>query len=188
MFGLLAAEMGPLAHLDVGTSAGLNLLLQRYRYRYEPGGEVGTDSTVVLECGTRGPVPVPTAMPAVAARRGLDRAPVDITDPVQRRWLEACVWPDQVDRFVRLRAALAIAAESPPPVVTGDAVADTPAHVRAMASSGHPVVTNTWVLNYLTGHDRTAYLGALEGLGRELDLSWLFAESPPLVPELPVPR
>ena len=40
-FGLVAAEVGALAHLDVGTSAGLNLLLPRYRYRYEPGGEVG---------------------------------------------------------------------------------------------------------------------------------------------------
>ena len=36
-FGIVAAEVGPLAHLDVGTSAGLNLLLDRYHYGYEPG-------------------------------------------------------------------------------------------------------------------------------------------------------
>jgi hypothetical protein len=187
VFGVLAAEMGPLAHLDVGTSAGLNLLLHSYHYRYQPGGEVGPDSPVELTCGTRGAVPVPAELPPVAARRGLDRAPIDPTDPVQRRWLEACVWPDQVDRFVRLRAALEMAAASPPRIVTGDAVEDTPAHVRALAAAGHPVVTNTWVLNYLTGDERTQYLEALEALGHQLDLSWTFAESPALVPELPVP-
>ena len=68
VFGLLAAEVGDIAHLDVGTSAGLNLLLDRYEYAYEPGGEVGGPSPVRLECGTRGPVPVPPAMPPIVQR------------------------------------------------------------------------------------------------------------------------
>ena len=44
-FGIVADEVGPLAHLDVGASAGLNLLLDRYHYTYEPGGELGEPST-----------------------------------------------------------------------------------------------------------------------------------------------
>ena len=48
------------------------------------------------------------------------------------------------------------------------------------------MITNTWVLNYLSGAERTAYLAALDELGRERDVSWVFAESPVLVPELPV--
>ena len=183
-FGMLAAEVGPLAHLDVGTSAGLNLLLDRYHYLYVPGGEVGGPSPVSLECGTRGDVPVPTAMPEVVERRGLDRSPIDVHDPDQRRWLEACVWPDQTDRFERLRAALELAAESSTEITTGDAIADTPRLARELAA--HPVITNTWVLNYLSGAERTAYLAALDELGRERDVSWVFAESPVLVPELPV--
>ena len=106
VFGLLAAEVGPLAHLDVGASAGLNLLLDRYRYTYVPGGSVGGPSPVELECGTRGAVPVPVAMPDVRQRVGLDRSPIDVGDPERRLWLEACVWPDQTERFERLRAAL----------------------------------------------------------------------------------
>ena len=42
---MLAAEVGPLAHLDVGASAGLNLLLDRYHYFYVPGGERGRPVT-----------------------------------------------------------------------------------------------------------------------------------------------
>jgi hypothetical protein len=183
-FGLLAAEVGALAHLDVGTSAGLNLLLDRYAYVYEPGGSVGGPSSVTLTCGTRGAPPLPASMPLIAERRGLDRCPVDPGDAQQARWLEACVWPDQADRFERLRAALAMARTAALEVVTGDAVADTAALVRA--AGAHPVVTNTWVLNYLSADERRAYLEALDSCGRERDLSWVFVESPVLVPELPV--
>jgi hypothetical protein len=186
-FGLLAAEVGPLAHLDVGSSAGLNLLLDRYRYRYEPGGTIGPESPVVLECGTRGAVPVPAAMPVIAARLGIDRKPVDVTDAAEARWLEACVWPDQPDRFARLRAALEMARAAGISVRAGDAITATVPLAESMASAGHPVVTNTWVLNYLSGDERTAYVTALDALGARLDLSWVYLESPYLAPELPGP-
>jgi hypothetical protein len=188
-FGLLAADVGPLAHLDVGASAGLNLLLDRYGYRYEPGGTVGpsSGSPIELECGTRGVLPVPHALPVIADRIGLDRAPVDVHDPAATRWLEACVWPDQPDRFERLRTALALARREGVVVRRGDAVTDTPALVKTLAGAGHPVVTNTWVLNYLTGAERTAYVEALDAVGDDLDLSWVYVESPYLTPELPGP-
>ena len=60
-FGTLDLEVGPLAHIDVGTSAGLNLLLPRYQYHFEPGGVVGGQSAVSIVCATKGPVPVPPA-------------------------------------------------------------------------------------------------------------------------------
>ncbi len=47
--------------------------------------------------------------PLVGARIGLDRSPIDLTDPDAARWLEACVWPDQPDRFHRLQAAIGLA-------------------------------------------------------------------------------
>ena len=139
-----------------------------------------------LECGTRGPIPVPAQLPPIAHRVGLDRAPVDVRDPDATRWLEACVWPDQADRFARLRAALALAREAASTSRRGDAVDRHAApRRRRPADRGHPVVTNTWVLNYLTGRQRAAYLASLEELGARRDLSWVFAESPRLVPRAP---
>ena len=93
-FGLVAAEVGAVTHLDVGTSAGLNLLLPSYCYRYEPQGTdgevctVGDASPVILTCGTRGKVPIPGTMPEVVRSRGLDRTPIDARDvlaPTSRR-------------------------------------------------------------------------------------------------------
>jgi hypothetical protein len=192
-FGLVAAEVGGIAHLDVGTSAGLNLLLPRYRYRYEPqdgGGkprDVGAASPVILAGGTRGDVPIPTSIPDVVASRGIDRTPIDVHDADQARWLEACVWPDQIDRFERLRAALELARTTALDVRTGDAVSDVGAQVEELANIGHAVVTNTWVLNYLTGEQRRNYVDALDTVGSRIDLSWIYAESPFLTPELPGP-
>ncbi len=185
--GLLAAETGDLAHIDVGASAGLNLLLDRYEYHYRPGGDVGGPSSVVLPCGTRGDVEVPLAMPRFSARRGIDVSPIDVTDPDAARWLEACCWPDQTDRFRRLHAAIELARVDPPDLLTGDAVTSLPDLVARVAARGHPVVTTSWVLNYLDPADRRRFVATLDRLGADRDLSWVGVESPARTPELPWP-
>ncbi|MEI2705483.1 MAG: DUF2332 domain-containing protein [Ilumatobacteraceae bacterium] len=145
---------GPLAHVDVGASAGLNLLLPRFHYRYEPGGSVGGPSPVTLHCATRRGPPIPPAMPTISASIGLDLAPVDVHDDDAVRWLEACVWPDQPDRFERLVAAITLAREVGVDVRPGGAVDDLAGVVTEAAAAGHPVITTSWVLNYLTGAQR----------------------------------
>jgi hypothetical protein len=202
--GLVAADIGEsaeIAHLDVGASGGLNLLIDRLAYRYVPdagpreeirasrgdaeAAVVGGPSTVELVVHTRGPVPVPTAIPRIAARCGIDRHPVDITDDDEARWLEACVWPDQTDRFERLKATIEMARENPPELLAGDAVESLDPAVERMARSGHVVITNSWALNYLPADERVRYAAELDRLGSEVDLSWVFLESPGLTPELP---
>lgn len=184
-FARLADEAGPLAQLDVGSSAGLNLLIPHYNFVYEPGGEVGTGSPVTLVCGTRGPVPVPSAHPPIAAAVGIDPAPIDVHDPDQARWLEACVWPDQVERFDRLTGAIAIAQEVGVDVVRGDAVADVVGLIERLGEVGHAVVTTSWVLNYLSAEAREAFVAELDRSAAQRDISLVYAESPALCPELP---
>jgi hypothetical protein len=187
VLGMLGHECGPLAMLDVGTSAGLVTLLDHFEYRYQPGGTVGGPSSVVLTCRTTGDVPVPTTMPTIVARLGIDRSPIDVADATEARWLEACVWPDQAERFHRLEAAIELARQQPPHVRAGDAVDDLATAVGDVASSGgHPVVTNSWVLHYLTSDERRAYLDVLEAIGAGRDLSWVFVEEHSSVPELPI--
>jgi hypothetical protein len=187
--GLLADEVGELALLDVGTSGGLNLLLDRYHYEYTArdgtSRTVGGPSTVEITVATTGDVPVPVTMPTIAVRCGVDRRPIDVTDDEEARWLEACVWPDQADRFHRLVAAIEIARSSPPEILAGDAVESLAPAVERIGRTAHPVVTNSWVLNYLTSQQRVAYLSTLERLGAERDLSWVYAEAPLHIPELP---
>jgi hypothetical protein len=186
--GLLDAEVGPLALIDIGTSAGLNLRLDQYEYHYQPGGSVGDPSTVRLETGTRGSPPIPAALPTISGRFGLDREPVDLSDPASARWLTACIWPEQADRFRRLSAAIAIALEHPVHVRQGDAVDDLAETIHAADAVAHPVVLNSWVLNYLSAERRDAYVAELERIGAEDDISWVYAESPAQCSGLPFPE
>ena len=130
----------PLALIEVGASAGLNLNLDRYAYRY--GDRVVGESPLLLEPELRGTTPAVEELPVVASRVGVDLAPAP--DPM---WLRACTWPDQPDRLARLDAALAIAAEHPPPLVQGDALELLPDLIAA--AEGTVVVFHSAVTYYL---------------------------------------
>jgi hypothetical protein len=185
--GLVEAEVGPLAMVDVGTSAGLNLQLDRFTYEYSPGGRLGASSPVLLRCGIRGEIPIPRRVPTIVSRIGIDRAPVVLSDPEQARWLLACVWPDQADRFHRLAAAIALAASNPVVIRSADAVEAVGAAVRAESVVAHPVVVNSWVLNYLPEQRRREYVAELDAVGETCDLSWIAVEAPAMCAGLPYP-
>jgi hypothetical protein len=172
----------PLALLDLGTSAGLALRLDRYHHDLGRAGSVGDpNATVHLRCEVSGPVP-PVTMPPLGWRTGLDATPVDLADPAARRWLEACVWPEQTDRLERLRAALTTAARWPVELHQGDAVADL-ARVAAGAPAGsHLVVSHTWVLAYLSEAQRAALEHVLDDLGATRDLDRIGMEGPSTLP------
>jgi hypothetical protein len=188
VFGVVADEVGQLAHLDVGASAGLNLFWPKYAYRYSPHSlSVGEGSAVELPCSTRGEPPIPKTMPTLGGAIGLDISPVDVCDDEAVRWLEACVWPDQADRFERLVAAIAIARLAPPNMRQGDAVASVGKLIDEVAACGHPVVTTSWILNYLPVEGQRAFVAALDDVGSRRDLSWVVAESPAQTPGLPIP-
>lgn len=186
-FGTL--EPGPKAHLDIGASAGLNLMVDRLAYRNGKGWQLGS-SDVVLDCSIRGGAPdrpgLAAALPAIGTRLGLDANPIDISDPAALRWLEACVWPDQADRFHRLEAAIELRRDAPVEVVRGDAVDDLAAAFGRLAGGGVPVVTTSWVLCYLAAERQAAWVAELARLGSAADLDWIWAEAPDQVGALPV--
>ena len=111
---------GPYCLVDVGASAGLNLLCDAYRLDYGPHGTTGpTDSSVRIACEVRGgDPPVADHLPDLEERIGIDLAPIDVTDPADARWLLACVWPDS-GRAERVEASIRLALERPPALIEG---------------------------------------------------------------------
>lgn len=97
--------------LEPGASAGLNLLVDRFRFE-TPAWSCGPDdSPFVQRDGIQGVVS-PQRF-SVVSRRGCDLEPVDAATSEGRLRLTSFVWPFHVDRHERLRAALAIAAAHP---------------------------------------------------------------------------
>src|SRR5215218_3237058 len=117
-----AAGERPLALIEIGASAGLNLRWDRYAYDYGVRRAAAQGSPLTIPCELVGPHVPPLDTPAVLSRVGIDRSPLDPADPDDARWLHACLWPDQPARHERLEAALAIARAHPVAIRRGDAL------------------------------------------------------------------
>lgn len=183
---VFAALPQPLALLEVGASAGLCLYPDRYAYRYGDGPQIG-ESELVLECAVSGSVPIPTAVPAVAWRAGLDLNPLDIADDEDVRWLEALVWPEQRERFDILRAAIAIARADPVRVRRGDLTTDLAAVADHAPAGATLVVFHSAVLSYLDAAGRDRFRAELDELASRRPLVWVSNEGPRVVVDVPIP-
>lgn len=122
MTGLLhfAQRFGPrIELLELGSSAGLNLLIDRYRF--DLGGvRVGPESPISLQPAWRGPPP-PDVPVEIVSVRGVDVAPIDLTDPAAATRLAAYVWIDATERQARLDRAIAMVRDRGVRLDRGDA-------------------------------------------------------------------
>ncbi|MGY1843828.1 DUF2332 domain-containing protein [Modestobacter sp. SYSU DS0875] len=176
---LLAGLPGPLALIEVGASAGLCLYPDRYGYEYSGGVRVGpASSPVQLRCATTGSGPVPTDVPRVVRRAGIDLNPLDPADPDDVAWLQALVWPGMEQRRDRLTAAAAIAAREPAELVRGDLVAELPGLVAGMPADATVVVFHTAVLAYLPAAEKESFVELVGGL----PVRWVSQESVGVLP------
>jgi hypothetical protein len=154
----------PLRLLEVGSSAGLNLRWDRYRYELGAAAWGPADSPVVLRARLSGEPPLATPA-AVASRSGCDARPIDPRTEEGRLMLASYVWGDQLERLSRLRAALAVAAETVAPVTRAGA-ADW--IERRLAESGEGVTTvvfHSIVMQYLDEGERERFQRALASAG-----------------------
>jgi hypothetical protein len=132
--------------LEVGASAGLNLLVDRYCYVID-GGSLGDPSSPVRFEEPWQPRPAIDIRRAaeqlrISARAGCDRAPLDPRDHEDRLRLISYIWPDELERIDRIRSALDLAAASEPvPIATSDASAWLP---QALAERRAGEITVVW--------------------------------------------
>lgn len=195
---VLASLPQPITLLEVGSSAGLCLLPDRYRYAFRPVPDAAAavadapgpapqapplvartpqdaaPDAPVLDSRVAGDAPGDVADLRVAARRGLDPHPLDPADPDDARWLRALVWPDEDAREARLAAALDVAAARPPEIRVGDLRRDLDALLDAVAPGTTPVLQHSAVLSYLPRDDRDAFEAAVRASG----VRWLSYEGP----------
>jgi hypothetical protein len=127
-FRAVAEEAGqPLNLIEIGPSAGLNMIWDKYRVRYSRGGQDyfagAADAALTIDCELRGDkLPPLGPTPKVASRVGLELNPVDLSDAHHRDWLRALVWPDAVERFARMEKAIAIFLKEKVEIRAGDAL------------------------------------------------------------------
>jgi hypothetical protein len=182
---LPALPPGPLALVEVGASAGLCLLFERYAYEFGSTRLGAVASRVCLRCTASGPVPLPPAIPRIVWRRGLDLSPIDVHDDDAVHWLSACVWPEHHERRQRLEGAIDAARTDPPVVRAGDLVDDLPGVLAEAPDDAQLVVFHSAVLSYVSRERRQAFADVLALVSKRREIIWLSNEAAGVVPELP---
>ena len=184
---VLGGIPGPLALLEVGASAGLCLYADRYRYAYRRHDDVvttvGGDHGVTLECRLENDVPLPTEVPGVVWRAGLDLNPLDLASDGDLAWLEALVWPEHEERRRRLGAAADLLRADPPLLVAGDLVEDLPALAAQAPSDATLVVFHSAVLAYVAPERRRRFADVVA----DLPGHWVANEAPAVLEGLVAP-
>jgi len=164
---LSVSDGRPLDLLELGPSAGLNLVWDHYRYRYRTGG--WGSGTLELTGDDR--IPPPAELLArdvrVIRRRGVDLSPVDVTTERGSRLLQAFVWADQEERLERLRRAMEVVRRDPPQLMQGDYVDALPSLLRNRREGAQLIVFQTASTMYLDRSSSDRLRSALREAGRE---------------------
>jgi hypothetical protein len=154
---LRAAERLAVEELDVvelGPSAGLNLVWDRYRYSYEAGDWGPHDASVRLAGDERSSVPstLLEVAPRVERRVGIDLSPIDVTTDQGARLLQCFVWAGQDERLERLTRAIEAVRANPPELVRGDLARELPSVLRDRPT----LVFETAAFPYVSDETRAA--------------------------------
>jgi hypothetical protein len=170
----------PLRVLEIGASAGLNLRWDHFAYDTGTTVSGDPDSPVRFSGMWEGPPPELPPKFAVAERQGCDRNPLDATTDEGRLTLMSFVWPDQLERFHRLEAAIEVARRVPATVERSEASDWVSARLDRPTPGMATVVVHSIVLQYLSPANRRRFREAVAAAGArardEAPLAWLRME------------
>jgi hypothetical protein len=141
-----AAGWQSMALVDLGTSAGLNLVADALPMPWtRADGE-----PLLLE-----------PRPAVTRRLGLDRSPLDVRDALTAQWLRACVWPGDSARQARLEQGIAVLRDWPAgpaaPAFTACDLRDALGVLRGLPAAEPVLAVQTIVRDYLPAEVRAQH-------------------------------
>lgn len=166
--------------VELGPSAGLNLVWDRYRYSYEAGEWGPAGALIRFEGEERRPIPgdLLGLKPAVHARIGIDRAPIDVRSEAGARLLRSFVWAGQDERLRRLDQAIEAVRADPPELVRGDYVEALPDVLAGLPRDGLTVVFQTASFGYIGDEGRARVRAVLEEAGEHRSLAFISTGKP----------
>jgi hypothetical protein len=159
----------PVHLIEVGASAGIHLHADRYRYVVGGRAFGRADAAVTIETQWRGPGSPPDLddVPVIASRTGVDLHPVRVTDPDERLWLRALIWPENRHAADLLTAALQSVAADPPAILAGDAIDVCPGLGRSLPSGEPRVVFHAATRMHVPEARRAAFDQAIDSIAAD---------------------
>ncbi|MES2754905.1 MAG: DUF2332 family protein [Pseudomonadota bacterium] len=177
--GLLhvAATFGtPLELIEIGSSAGLNLMIPHYRYNLG-GVKVGpNDAALTMTPEWRGSPP-PDVPLTIARARGCDLRPIDLADPAAEARVAAYIWIDNPERVERLAKAAALVREHGVRIDRADAADWVEARLAEPVADGMTrVLMHSVTWQYLPTETQARIGAAMAAAGARGPLGWVRME------------
>ncbi|MEM6698831.1 MAG: DUF2332 domain-containing protein, partial [Bacteroidota bacterium] len=162
--------------IDIGTSAGLTLGLNRYEYHYDDTYLIGESSVKVKSKTKGGQMPDIQAIVTINKKVGIDQNPLDLKVEENANWLRALIWADRVERTENMEAAIAIAQSENiqfEQAFTGTQLEEI---IQSQEMEVPLVIYHTNVLYQFTKEERKEFREMIDRIGRDRDLVYIAAE------------
>lgn len=167
----------PLALVEIGTSAGLQLLWDKYAYRYNSNQIYGDkQSELKIAAEIRGDTTpfLTDQSPPVANRIGIDLHINDVMNPEDYLWLKALIWPEHHERRVHFERAALLVKQHPLELIEGDGVALLPSVASNIPKESTLCVFHTHVANQIPHEAKLLLMKQIQDLGQERDIFHLY--------------
>jgi hypothetical protein len=181
------SDQKPIALIDVGSAGGLNLLMDKTYIQYSDGISVGPiNSPLQLQCDSQG-LKIPEFQDVkIENRIGIDLNPVNLLDANERQWNLALIWPDQIERFDRMKSALKILEKTPITFKKGGGNQVLSDVVSRVPETQTVCIMHSFVLNQFSEEDRSKFDSLLKDLSKNrpiwrISLEWIGSKEPELV-------
>jgi hypothetical protein len=171
------ARSAPMHLLELGASAGLNMMWDRFRYE-TTSWTWGVGDGPLIDTDWEGASPAQLDVtPLVASRAACDQNPLDVRNDEDVLRLRAFVWADQPERLARLEAAIALARDANVVVTRADAGAWLAEKLAPPLPEGTTVIYHSVAWQYFSDETKRAAVEAIENAAARADekhrLAWL---------------
>ncbi|MCF6136575.1 DUF2332 domain-containing protein [Pseudalkalibacillus berkeleyi] len=163
----------PLSMIEIGSSAGLQLLWDKYQYSYgtdEIYGDTQSDVHITSEIkGEHNPSFLKKS-PPVVSKVGLDLHISDLGDTDDYLWLKSLIWPEHQERLDLFENAAKRFNEDPVKLIEGDGIALLPEVIDSLPKDTPICIFHTHVANQIPEDSKRALEEKIKAIGQERDV------------------
>ncbi|WP_330949054.1 DUF2332 domain-containing protein [Virgibacillus sp. MG-45] len=170
----------PLAFIEIGTSAGLQLLWDKYRYTYSFNNQVygNEQESLYIHAEVRGngkPI-ISERFPPVERRIGIDLHINDVTDKASYQWMYALIWPEHHERRAMFKQAVSLVRKHKEKLqlIEGNAIDMLVELVEEIPMNNTVCIFHTHVANQIPKQEKERLLSDIAQIGESRDIFHIY--------------